>query len=141
MAKSESLYLPVGTNNTSVTFVNADSTTPKTVFTAGANDSDLLGLIAATNDTAAVVVRVAIKRSSVEYILSTISVPISAGYGSTGLVPAIDLLNSSMMPGLTVNSAGKRYIPCKSGDTIEVSPLNAVTAGRTLYISAFGQDY
>lgn len=141
MAKAESLYLPKGANTNSVKIVPADTTTAKTLFTAGADDSDVLSIIVASDDTAAVNLELAVKRSSVAYVLTTLNIPIAAGTSSGGTVASVDLLNSTIMPGLPVNSAGKRYLPLKTGDTLEVRALVTVTAAKTVHVSAFGQDY
>jgi hypothetical protein len=45
------------------------------------------------------------------------------------------------MPGLPLDSAGKRYLPLKTGDTVKVRPLAAVTSTKTVYVTALGQDY
>jgi hypothetical protein len=141
MAKQTALYLPKAANNSAVTFVNADGTAYKTVFTAAADDSDLKALIVASNDTSAVNIEISVTRSAVDYVIGTVNVPIGAGMSATGAQPAVDLLNSSSMPGLPLDSAGKRYLPLKTGDTVKVRPLAAVTSTKTVYVTALGQDY
>jgi hypothetical protein len=139
MAKQASLFLPTGANNQSVTFVNADGTTAKTLVTAGSNDTDVKSIIVASNDSAAVNLQLFINRSAVAYLLGTVNIPITAG--NTGAIASVDLLGSTLIPGLPLDSIGKPYIPMKTGDTLTVAPLAAVTTAKTCYISAFGQDY
>lgn len=141
MAKQTNLYLPAATDNQSVTLVNADGTAAKTLFTAGADDSDVIAIIVASNDTAAMNLELAIKRGGTAYPLTTVNIPAASGMGAAGATVPVDLLASTMLPGLPVNSAGKRYIPLEAGDTLEVRVLVAVTAAKTVYVSAFGQDY
>lgn len=139
MAKSTNLMLPQNANNAGVTFVNADSTTAKTLFTAGANDSNLKGLVITTDDTSSVNVQVKLRTGGVDYPLGTVrAVTLS---GTDGAANAIDGLNSTAMPGLPVDGASKRYIPLMTGDTIKVNPVAAVTAGKTLWITALGENY
>lgn len=140
MAKQTSLFLHTGCTTTSpVTFVNADGTTPKTVFTAGSNDSDLKIMSLTSNDTASVNMQVFYKTGGTAYLMGTVrAVTLS---GTDGAANAIDLLNSTALPFLAVDDAGKRYIPVKTGDVIQVAPVAAVTAAKTVTIVALGYDY
>lgn len=139
MAKGTSLFLPKNVNNLSMTLTISDTTTPKLVFTAGSDDSDVKALIASTNDTAAVNLQVYLTRSAVNYLLGTINVPIASG--TNGTAPAVDLLNASGMAGLPLDAVGKRYIPMKTGDTLLVGCLATMTTAKTTWVSALGQDY
>lgn len=139
MAKQASLFLPAGANNQSVTITSADTTVAKLLFTAGANDSDVKSIIVTSNDTAAINLALYVTRSAVDYLLGTINIPISAG--TTGSVVSVDLINTTSIPGLALDSAAKAYLPLKTGDTLKVGPIVTMTAGKTCYVSAFGQDY
>lgn len=139
MAKQTSLFLHTGVNSSAATFVNADSTTAKTVFTAGANDSDLKMLTLTSDDTASVNMHVYYKTGGTAYLIGTVrAVTLS---GTDGAANAIDLLNSTALPFLPVDDAGKRYIPVKNGDVVQVAPVAAVTSGKTATIVALGYDY
>ena len=61
----------------------ADTTTAKTVYTAGASGSKLVSLVATSTDTAARIFTVAIVRSAVSYPVTTVTVPITAGNDGT----------------------------------------------------------
>lgn len=139
MAKSTALPLPQNANNQSVTFTNADTNAAKLAFTAGSNDSNIKGLIACTDDTAAINLRIYITRSSVDYLLGTIRIPTLSG--TDGAAPGIDLLNASGMAGLPLDSVGKRIIPMKTGDTLRLACLATMTAAKTLWVSVLGEDY
>lgn len=139
MAKQISLFLPKGVNNSSVTIVNADGTATKTLFTAGADDSDVDSIIVTSNDTAARILVLYVTRSAVDYILG--SVTIQAGAGTDGFNFTFDFINFINIPGLPMNNVGKQYLRLKTGDTLKVAVTTAVTAAKTIYVSAFGQDY
>jgi hypothetical protein len=139
MAKTTSLYLPKTANTNSVTFTSADTTTLKTLFTAGADDSDLKAILACTDDTAAINLKVYVNRGGTDYLIGTVNVPLASG--SNGSAPGVDILNSAAFAGLPMDSVGKRYIPLKTGDVVKVACLATMTAAKTLYVSAFGQDY
>lgn len=139
MAKQTSLFLHTGVNSSAVTFVNADGTTAKTVFTAGANDSDLKMLTITSNDTATVNMQVYYRTGGTDYLIGTVRAVTLTG--TDGSANSVDLLNSTALPFLPVDDAGKRYVPVKTGDTIKVAPLAAVTAAKTVTIVALGYDY
>jgi hypothetical protein len=139
MAKSTALYLPKGTNNQSVTLTSADTTVAKLCFTAGADDSDVKAIIATSDDTAAINLKVYITRGGTDYLIGTVNIPIAAG--TNGSTPATDILNSTAFSGLPLDSVGKRYIPLKNGDTLKVGALVTMTAAKTCTVSVLGQDY
>jgi len=140
MPKQTALYLPANVNNSGVNFVNSDGVAFKNLYTAGNNDSDVYSIIAASNDSSVRAFQLAIQRSSINYPLGTISIPTGAG-GTSAAVPSVDMINSTSVPGLPVNGAGKRYISLRSGENLVVAPMVAFTAGATGWVSAFGQDY
>jgi len=139
MAKQFSLFLPKGANNSSITLQNADGTGLKLLFTAGADDSDVDSIIVTSNDTAARILVLYVTRGGVDYIIGTITV--GAGAGTDGFNFSLDLLNPINFQGLPINNIGKPYLRLKSGDTVKVAVTTAVTAAKTIYLSAFGQDY
>lgn len=139
MAKQNSLFLPVGYNNNAVSFTSADTTTLKTVFTASANDSDVKALLAASTDSAAINLQIYISRGGTDYQIGCVNIP--ANSGTNGVANAVDLLNGTNIPGLLVDSAGKLYLALKTGDTLRVACLATMTAAKTLWVTAIGQDY
>jgi hypothetical protein len=139
MSKQTSFYLPVGANNQSITLTSADTTTLKTCFTAATEDSDVKSIIATTDDSAIINLRLYVTRSSVDYLLGTVR--LAALSGSDGAVNGVDLLNGIAMPGLPADNIGKRYIPLKSGDTLKVACVASMTAAKTCWVSVFGQNY
>jgi hypothetical protein len=139
MAKSTSLFLPVGANTQSITLTNADTTVAKLCFTAGSNDSDIKAIVATSDDTAAINLKVYITRGGVDYLLGTVNIPIASG--TNGTVASVDILSATPFPGLPVDSVGKRYIPLKNGDTLKVACLATMTSGKTCTVNVLGQDY
>jgi|ERR1022692_1354913 hypothetical protein len=139
MAKINSLPLVQNLNNANATFVNADSTTLKTVFTAGANDTHLKGILVSSTDTSAVKLQFWLRTGGVDSLIGTVNIP--ALSGTDGATNAIDALNSVAMPGLPGDAVGKRYIGMKNGDTLKIGPVAAVTSGKTLYVTFLGEDF
>lgn len=131
--------LPQNVNNAGVTFVNADSTTAKTVFTAGSNDSICDMMTLCTDDTSSVNMHLYANDGSTNYLIGTVrAVTLS---GTDGAANAIDMLNSTACPHLSINDAGKRCIKVKTGWVLKVAPVAAVTSGKTAWIFAAGDDF
>lgn len=113
-----------------VQILPADTTSQKTVYTAGANGSKITGLNAASTDTAAHDVQVSVTRSGVSYPIGTINVP--AGAGNSSGVTSVNMLNFTFITGLAIDSDGNPFLLLSSGDTLTLSSLVTVTAGKTL---------
>lgn len=108
----------------------ADTTTQKTVITAGANGNKVVNLTASSTDTAAHDIQVAIVRSATTYILATTTVPITAGFVAG--TPPVDLL--ALIPNLPRDQDGQPYLFLESGDTLVVSALVTVTAAKIISV-------
>jgi hypothetical protein len=139
MAKQSALFLPAAINNSSYGLAIGDTTVSKLLFTAGSNDSDVLAIVATSNDSATVNLQVFRTSGGTDYLLGTVRILTLSG--TDGASSAIDVLNSTAFAGLPLNSAGKRYIPLKSGDTIRIAPVVTMTTGKVCNVTAFGQDY
>lgn len=139
MSKQSALFLPANINTLSFALTSTQTTVSQLIFTAGSNDSDVKSIIVSSDDTAAINLRLYVTRSGTDYLIGTVNIPISAGVGGT--VVAVDLLNSTSIPGLPLDNVGKRYIPLKTGDTLRAAALATMTAGKTCNINVFGYDY
>jgi hypothetical protein len=117
-----------------VTFVNADSTTAKTLVTAGADGTRIETISATSDDTVARDIEVSVHDGSTNYVVGTVTVAIGAGYTT---VAAASLLTQAKMPWLSPDGS----ITIENGWTIKVRPTVAVTAAKTVAIAASGGDY
>jgi len=135
MAANTSPIFGLSPNLTEVTFVNADGTTAKTVFTA-ATDGSLLKHINVTSDdtTDPVLLDVFINDGSTAYLIGRVGVTTLSG--TDGTEPATDILDPGMIPGI---GAQGLFLP--TGYTVEVGPSAAITAAKTVTIVAIGVDY
>ena len=120
--------------NGKVQIANADGQNQKTVYAAGANGSKVTALIATSSDTSARDVQISITNGGTSYPLGTISVPIGAGNSSAAV--SVNLLNSTALPGIAIDSDGNPYIHLVSGDTLTVSALSTVTSGKLITVTA-----
>ena len=135
MAANTSPIFVLTPNCKGVTFVNADGTTLKDMFVAGANGSRLAAVAANTNDTSANNVKLELFDGTTAYWAGTVNVPTLSG--TDGTTAAVNLLALSMCPWL--NSDGSIFLP--TGWKLQVAPLAAVTAAKTLTLVALGADY
>lgn len=139
MAKSTNLYLPQNVNTSSYDYQNSDGSTAATIFTAGSDDSSVKSILVASTDTSARVLQLFVRRSSVDYLIGCVTIPIGAG--TDGLNPAVDLLSTAMLTGLPIDEQGKPYLPLKSGDTLKAGTTATITSAKHIYINVFGFDF
>lgn len=118
-----------------VTFVNADSTTPKDLVSAGTDGTKVLAINVTSDDTSAVTMSVFIHDGTTAYRLGAIVVPTLAG--TNGTTPAVNLFDTTMIPAL--DSDGELFIP--SGYKLQVAPGAAVTAAKTVTVVCVAANY
>jgi hypothetical protein len=119
-------------------FANADSTTFKTVFTAGASGSRVDSLFCTNTDTAnAYVVQLALQKSAVDYVLGEVTVAI--GSGTNGTAKSVALLNPSDIPGLTYTEGGALFLA--TGVALRARVKTAVAGSNTVQIVGVAGDY
>jgi len=135
MAQNTSPIFVLTINDKGVTFVNADGTTTKDIFVAGANGSRLASISATTTDTSANLVILYAYDGSTAYRIGEVSV--AAASGTDGSTAAVNLLSLSMNPWL--NSDGSLTLP--TGWKIQASVSTSVTSAKTLTLVAWGADY
>ena len=114
----------------------ADTTTAKTVVTAGASASKVVSLTATSDDTSRIV-KIAIVRSAVVYTIGTTTIAATAG--TDGVTNSANLLTS--IPGLPLDNDGQPYIQVQSGDTLTAAVTVAVTAAKTISIASVYGDF
>lgn len=138
MAKSTSLNLPQNINTGKVQLTSANTTVVATLYTPGAEGSNLKAIIACSDDTATINLKVVLTSGGVDYLLGTVRIVTLSG--TDGAAPNIDIMNSTAFSGLPLDANGKRYFPLKSGDLIKVGCLVTMTAAKTCNVTAFGDD-
>lgn len=119
--------------------LNADATAWKDLVTAGASGSKVAAVLAASDDTSARVVQLSVLRSSVNYILGSVNVPIASG--TDGAAAGVNLLNLTAMPGLPIDADGQPYLLLQNGDKIQVKSLTTVTSTKIIHLSAVVGDF
>lgn len=126
---------------TPASWTNADSAnTKKTVCTAGSSGTKLVGLTATSTETAnARVAQIWLTRSATSYLLASVNVPVNSG--SDGVTAGINLMGSTLWPGLPVDNDGQSYLFLNSGDTLQVSFTTQVTAAKEIDVACYSADF
>ncbi len=122
-------------NMVEVTFVNADSTTPKDLVAAAANDTKIMGIAVTSDDTGSRVMQLFVHDGTTAYLVSSTLVATLAG--TDGVEPAVDLLNETDAP--WVDADGEFFLP--STYKLQVAPTVAVTAAKTITVVCMAGDY
>ena len=107
-------------------------------MSAGTLGSRLDSLFVSNSDTAnAYVLQLAIQKSSVNYIIGEISVPIGAGTNSSA--KSVAALNATDIPGLAFTEAGALYL--ESGAILVGKMKSTVAGANTVQVVGVGGDY
>ena len=116
------------------------NTNGATAYTAGSAGGRVMSLTAVTDDTVTVNVFVWILRSSTVIPIGLVNVPLSSGNTNAARFN-VDFLDGINIVGLPIDNTGKRYIPLLAGDVLRVGALANLTAAKTCWVSAHGNDY
>jgi len=122
--------------------IDSDSTNLVTLFTAGADGSKIQAIMATTDETVARTLKLWLTRSSVDYLLGAVSIPIGAG--NTGSVAGVDVLRggpSVLRKGLPIDNTGQPYLQLESGDTLRANVTSTVTLGKIIHIVTIGANF
>lgn len=124
----------VETSNNSI--ANSDGTDLQTVLTAGADGAAVTLMSATTTDTSAVIVVLTLSDGTTSIVIGEVTVPIGAG--TDGSTPAKNLLDPLAMPG-ALQADGSLVMGPSA--VLSVSAKSAVTAAKTLDVTALGGQY
>jgi len=139
MAKSQNLNFTQNVKLSGVKILPADTTTLKTLFTAGADDSIVKAINVQSTDTAARVVNLYVNDGSTDFLIGAVNVPLNSG--NTGAVATIDLLGGTLLPSLPYDANGKRILPLPAGYVVKVSSQTTVTSAREITFVCMAEDY
>jgi hypothetical protein len=119
-------------------FENADGTTFKTLYTAGASGARVDSLVGTNTDTAnAYVVQLAVTISAVDYVLGEVNIPI--GSGTNGSAKSVAMLNTVDIPGLAYTEDGALFL--QSGAILKARVKTAVAGSDKVQIIGIGGSY
>lgn len=115
------------------TFVNADGTAVKDIFTAGSNGARVTAVQVATDETAQRVMRLYIRYAGAgaDFLLGSKAIPIGSG---TGGVVAVNMLDAGQLGCIELDGS----IILGATDVLRASMEVAVTAAKTEWVTSFG---
>lgn len=116
------------------------NTNGATIYTAGTKGGRVMSLTGVTDDTVTVNVFVYIYRGSTVIPLGLVNIPVSSGNTNAARFN-IDFLDGVNILGLPIDNNGKRYIPLMPNDVLKCGALANLTAAKTCWVQAYGNDY
>lgn len=134
---------PIFVKNRKVAVVQilpADTTTLKTLMTAGAEGARLLAVNVSTDDTAAETLGlyIQIAGAGTNYPLGVKTVALRSGDPTnTGAVPSVNLLDLAAIASLDPDGS----LGLGAGDVVKVGAQATITAGKTTTVAAIYGDY
>lgn len=117
-----------------------NNTNGATIYTAGSHGGRVMSLTAVTDDTVTVNVFIYIYRGTTVIPLGLVNVPLSSGNTNAARFN-VDFLDGINILGLPIDNTGKRYIPLMPNDVLKCGALANLTAAKTCWVHASGNDY
>lgn len=129
-ANTNPIFIESPVCGTPQTFTSADTTTKKTLLTAGADGVRIDSIMCSTDDTAAVNLAFYISISSVDYYIGNVNVPLGSGYTTVARVDAM----ATLAPILG-------YLTLPASALLKCNCVAAMTAAKTTSVVPMGGDY
>jgi len=132
---------PQAPNNPDGAILPADTTTKKTIFTAGANGSILkdLGITSTDTSNRTVQLWINVGGAGTDRLLG--SIVVTALAGTDGAILPIDVMRSTVFPFFEYDAFGNRVMYLKAGTTLKAASLVTVTAAKEIDFVGSGLDY
>lgn len=130
----------IGTGH--VQILPADTTTNKTLYTAGANGSRIKNISISNTDNIAYLVQLSVTISATTYLISTTKVATNAGFNTGGAaVATTPVLTTVLIPGITRDSNGNTYLDLVAGAVLVVNSTTTVSTAKALTITCTAEDF
>lgn len=139
MAGTVTPIFPQTVQNWAVQILPADTTTLKTIATGATNGTKVEMINVTSTDTSARDVSLYWTISATNYVIGTVSIPITAG--NTNSAPSVNLLSNAQIPNLQRDSNGNPYLYVKSGTTLAIASLTTVTTAKAIQVTSQGGDF
>jgi hypothetical protein len=139
MAKSTNLNFTQEIEVVGKRLTSSDTTSYVTLYTSATNDAVVKSITVTTTDTSAVNLKVAISDGTTDFLLGTVRVALASG--TDGAVASVDILGSSLLPGLPRDLNSRSILPLKNGYILKVGCLVTMTAAKQTDILAVVEEY
>jgi hypothetical protein len=122
-----------------VQILPADTTSYKTLLTAGANGTVVTNISVHSTDTAAKDVILAVTVSGTDYPKGTVSIPLRTG--DTSSAPSVNLLTMTNIAScFNTDVNGNRYLELPANATLRVKVGSTVTTAKAISFIAEGKN-
>jgi hypothetical protein len=139
MAKQFQVPIAAGYADQHTKIVNADGTTAKTIFTAGSNDANIIGIHVSSTDSADRTFIFSITDGTTIVDLGAVLIPLGAGRSVA--VPAVNIM-TSLAAMLVYNSVGNLYLPMLRARVLTATlTASAVTAATEVRFRVIAEDF
>jgi hypothetical protein len=139
MAKSTNLNFTQEIEVVGKRLTSSDTTSYVTLYTSATNDSVVKSITVTTTDTSAVNLKIAISDGTTDFLLGTVRVALASG--TDGAAASVDILGSSLLPGLPRDLNNRTILPLKNGFILKVGCLATMTAAKQTDILAVVEEY
>jgi hypothetical protein len=121
----------------------ADTTTLKTIFTAGSEGALIDSIVVSSSDTSSKDVQFWSTREGVDYLLFTVNIPANSGFtSSVGITSILDSTRtgSTTTPAgwQVLDAIGNKLVRFGALEGLKVKALTNVTASKAIYVRASG---
>lgn len=139
MAGTATPIFPQTVKNFVAKIVPADATNLVTLITGGVNGTRIDSIMVSSTDTAAKDLQFVLTVSAVDYIIATMTIPLTSGHVAS--VSAVDILRHARITGLALDAPGNKILLIASGAVLKMRTLTTVTAAKEIAAFAQGGDY
>lgn len=139
MAKSTNLNFTQEIEVKGKQLTSAETTALQTLYTVASNDSVVKSLTATSDDTSAVNLKVVVNDGTTDFLLGTVR--IAAASGTDGAAATVDILGSSLLPGLPRDLNNRTVLPLKNGHILKIGCLATMAAAKTCNVVAVIEEY
>jgi hypothetical protein len=132
MAVTATPIFPQTILSPAVQILPADTTTLKTLHTAGANGSVVMNIQVGSTDTSSKDLQFYLTISSTDYLLSTITIPANSGFLSS--VPFVSVFASTQFANMLLDVNGNKALYMTAGAILKVKSLANVTTAKIINV-------
>jgi len=118
---------------------NAHGTALQTIYTAPAGGGRIDSLNVSSTDTSARDIQLYVTIGGIDYLLGTVSIPITAGF--IAATPSVNLLASINIPGALLDPYSNKVIILEGAAILKWAAVVTLTAAKTLNLLGMAGEF
>lgn len=122
-----------------VQILPADTTTLKTLYTAGANGGVVMNIHVGSTDTSSKDLQFYLSVGGTDYLLGTLAIAANSGF--TNSVPMVSVFASTQFPNMLVDVNGNKALYMSASAILKVKVLTTVTTAKAIQVTAQCGDF